>query len=137
MLLRAAYLTVFVLSLAGGQMFFKRVGLVIRGRPPLESLVTLARQPAFYAALILYGFATLLWIWILARVPLSQAYPWVAASIAIVPILGWYVFGEQVRPLFWVGIGLILAGIMITQYASTQSGRNGGRVMIAGNKVSH
>jgi drug/metabolite transporter (DMT)-like permease len=117
-LLRVSSLATFVLSLAAGQLFFKRVGLLIHNRPLAEGLLVLACRPTLYLALTLYGFATLLWIWILSRVPLSQAYPWVAASIAIVPALGWYEFGERVRPLFWVGVGLIVAGIVVTQLAS-------------------
>jgi multidrug transporter EmrE-like cation transporter len=96
---------------------FERVGLAIRGRPLADGLVSLVCQPALYAALGIYGFSTILWIWILSRISLSQAYPWVAAGMAIVPLSGWYVFGERVDPLFWVGVALILVGTMITQYA--------------------
>ena len=104
-------------ALAIGQVMFKRVGLAIRGQPPVDGLVSLLAKPAFYIVLIIYGFSTLLWVWILSRMPLSQAYPWVAVGMAIVPLLGWYVFGEQVRSLFWLGIVLIFIGIIITQYA--------------------
>ena len=76
------------------------------------------RDPVLYGALTLYGFATLLWIWILSRVPLSQAYPWIAVGTAIVPLLGWYLFDERVAPVFWVGVALIIAGILLVQYGS-------------------
>jgi hypothetical protein len=39
------------------------------------------RQPALYAALTLYGFSTVLWIWIMSRLPLMQAHPWVDANM--------------------------------------------------------
>jgi multidrug transporter EmrE-like cation transporter len=110
-------LLIFTSSLAIGQVMFKQVGLAIRA----DGLLSLFCQPALYAALGIYGFSTILWIWILSRISLSQAYPWVAAGMAIVPLSGWYVFGERVDPLFWVGVGLILAGIMITQYAGQPS----------------
>jgi multidrug transporter EmrE-like cation transporter len=121
MLFRVASLAVFTLFLAGGQIFFKQVGLAVRNQPILAALLSIARQPALYAALTLYGLSTFLWIWILSRVPLMQAYPWVAANVAIVPLIGWFGFGEQVTPAFWLGVVLIIAGILLTQAATGPS----------------
>jgi multidrug transporter EmrE-like cation transporter len=121
MMVRFASLAVFALSLAAGQALFKKVGLVIRDQPFFDGLLLVARQPALYAALAFYGLSTLLWIWILSRVPLMQAYPWVAANMAIVPLIGWFAFGERVTPVFWLGVVLILAGILLTQLATRTS----------------
>ena len=111
-------LAIFTATLAAGQVMFKQVGLTIRGRPPLDSALDILSHHVFYLALSLYAFSTLLWIWILSRVPLSQAYPWVAIGIAIVPLLGWYVFDERIKPTFWLGVLLILSGVIITQFTS-------------------
>lgn len=116
-MINIASLAIFGVALAVGQILFKHTGLAIRGQPILDGLLLLARQPAVYAALALYGFATLLRIWILSRMPVMQAHPWAAAAMALVPIMGWYIFDERVTPLFWVGVALILAGILLTQYA--------------------
>lgn len=110
-------LAVFTTMLAAGQLLFKQVGLSIRDQSLVEALLSTLRQPAFYAAISLYGLSTLLWIWILSRVPLTQAYPWVAAGVVIVPLLGWWVFGERVSITFWVGVILIVIGIVLTQYS--------------------
>jgi drug/metabolite transporter (DMT)-like permease len=114
-------LAIFTTALAAGQVMFKQVGLTIRGRPPLDSAADILSHRAFYFALCLYAFATFLWIWILSRVPLSQAYPWVAIGIAIVPLLGCYIFGERIKPAFWLGVLLILSGVIITQLTSQSS----------------
>jgi multidrug transporter EmrE-like cation transporter len=114
-------LTLFALTLAIGQALFKRVGLVIRGQPFFDGILLVVREPALYAALAFYGFSTLLWVWILSRVPLMQAYPWVAVSIAIVPLIGWFVFGERATPIFWLGVVFILVGILLTQIAARSS----------------
>ena len=98
--MRFASLAVFALSLAAGQSLFKQVGIIIRGQPFLDGLLLMARQPTLYAALTLYGLSTLLWIWILSRVPLMQAYPWAAISMVIVPLGGWFAFGERATPIF-------------------------------------
>ena len=112
-------LVIFTFTLALGQVLFKKVGLTMRGLPLGEGVTAVARDPALYGALALYGCATLLWIWILSRVPLSQAYPWVAIGTAIVPLLGWYLFDEHIAPVFWLGVALIMAGIILTQYGAS------------------
>ena len=111
-------LAVFTTMLAVGQLLFKQVGLSIRGQPLIDGLLMSTRQPSLYAALVLYGLSTALWIWILSRVPLAVAYPWVAVGVAIVPILGWWLFDERLNATFWMGVAFILLGIIITQYAS-------------------
>jgi multidrug transporter EmrE-like cation transporter len=115
-MIKIASLVAFTFTLAIGQVLFKKAGLAMRGLPVRDGFLAVARQPAFYAALALYGGATFLWIWILSRVPLSQAYPWVALGTAIVPFLGWCIFGERLAPVFWVGVVLIMAGIIVIQY---------------------
>ena len=108
-------LALFTSMLAMGQGLFKRAGLAIRGHDAAGAAIALLTLPTFYAALALYGGATILWIWILSRVPLSQAYPWVAVGTVIVPLIGVVAFGERVSPVFWAGAALIVAGIWLTQ----------------------
>lgn len=114
-------LATFTVMLSLGQLLFKRVGLSIQGQSASDAVVSAIKDPALIAALMLYGLATVLWIWILSRVPLMQAYPWVAAGIVIVPMLGWLVFGERVSWIFWIGVALIVAGIIVTQFAVEQA----------------
>ena len=117
--LNTACLMLFTISLAGGQFLFKTVGLAMRGLPLRDGAMRVLQLPALYAALAVYGGATLLWIWILSRVPLIEAYPWVAIGMVLVPLIGWFVFNERVAPLFWLGVALILAGVLLTQLAAT------------------
>ena len=114
-----AYLALFTVLLAGGQLLFKKIGASIHGLSMGDTLVVVLRQPTLYAALSLYGISTMLWIWILSRIPLSQAYPWVSIGTAIVPLMAIYFFGERVTPGFWCGLALIMVGIVIVQYSST------------------
>lgn len=118
MISNIASLSAFVLILVVGQVLFKKVGLAVRGLPPVDALIVVAYDPVLYVALALYGFATLLWIWILSRVPLSQAYPCVAFGTAIVPLLGWYLFGERIAPVFWLGVAFIMVGILLVHCGS-------------------
>jgi multidrug transporter EmrE-like cation transporter len=111
-------LGIFTVMLATGQVLFKYIGLSVRGLPPAEALFAAIAQPLLYAALTLYGVATVLWIWILSRVPLSQAYPWVAVGVFLVPLLGSWFFGERPAPIFWLGVTLIIGGVTLTQIGS-------------------
>jgi drug/metabolite transporter (DMT)-like permease len=112
------WLVTFSVMLAVGQMFFKVVARSMQGLPLGEGMLAIVGMPMLYFALALYGAATLLWIWILSRVPLSQAYPWVAVAMATVPILAGAVFHERVSPAYWLGIALVMLGVYVTQYAS-------------------
>jgi multidrug transporter EmrE-like cation transporter len=102
--------------LAGGQFLFKAAGLAIQHQTLPEVIWTLATLPSFYLALAIYGSATVLWIYVLSRVPLTQAYPWVAGATVLVPLLGHVFYGEVVSPIFWMGMALILAGLLLTQF---------------------
>jgi len=118
MVANIVYLAVFTVILAAGQVLFKKVGLTIAGLPLASGLRGALCAPLLYGALALYGLATLMWVWILSRVPLSQAYPWVAFGTVLVSLLGWCVFGERLVPTFWIGMMLIVAGLLVIQYSS-------------------
>jgi len=45
--------------------------------------------------------------------PLNRAYPFFALSFLFVPLLSGFLLGEPTNARYWVGIGLIVAGIWI------------------------
>ena len=72
-----------------------------------------ARRYAFWATGLIYALSMVYWIWVLARVPLSIAYPIATLSLAIVPLLSWFVFSEPLSFKYWIGIFLMLGGIQL------------------------
>ena len=116
-MLNAASLLFFVLLLAVGQFLFKLSAVALAGQDLRSSFATLLTLPSFYAALALYGGSTLLWVWILTRVPLSLAYPCVAVAMALVPIIGWYFFAERLSVGYWIGMLLVIGGMLVMQLA--------------------
>ena len=110
-----AWLVVFSLSLSGGQLLFKRAAQDIAGVPLSLMPAALILSPAMWGAVTLYGSATVLWVWILTRIPLSQAYPWAALGAVFVPFLAVVLLGETVTPLYWLGSLLIAVGIILAQ----------------------
>lgn len=67
-------------------------------------------------AIVVYGAAMLLWLWILSRVPLTQAFAWFGMSFFLVPLLANRFLGDPVSPFTWIGAGVILVGILLSGY---------------------
>jgi multidrug transporter EmrE-like cation transporter len=63
--------------------------------------------------LALYGIATVLWLGVLSRVELSQAYPFVGLSFVLAAVLGYFVFADAVSATRVAGIALIVAGVVL------------------------
>lgn len=74
--------------------------------------VALASSPLVALGLSAYGLSAIVWLFVLSRLPLSTAYPFIALGIAITLLGGRFFFHEQLTPVKLVGIGLILAGIL-------------------------
>jgi drug/metabolite transporter (DMT)-like permease len=67
-----------------------------------------------FAALALYGLATLLWIYVLRVVPLAVAYPLFALAFIIVPVLAHFWLGEPLRWSSFIGGALIVSGVIVS-----------------------
>ena len=79
----------------------------------VEGVILALQYPWFYCALCVYAIATIFWLYLLQRIPLTLAYPFTALAMVIVPILGIYLFGEKVTNNYWIGAILISSGIVI------------------------
>ena len=119
-----ALLIGYPLLLAAGQILFKRTAARLVGLPIPEQLLALLVQPAFYTACLLYAAATVLWVWLLTLIPLSAAYPFAALSFVIVPVASWWFLGEPLVLRYWMGIGLIVAGVSEIASATAPNGRD-------------
>jgi multidrug transporter EmrE-like cation transporter len=60
-----------------------------------------------------YGISSLFWIVVLSRINLSLAYPMLALNFVLVPLTAWLLLGEQVPALRWLGIGIVVAGVVV------------------------
>jgi len=102
-------LNVFALSV--GQVLFKLSARALEGSGSLLARVLFNKY--LFAALVVYGLATALWVALLRQVPLSVAYPFVALAFFLVPLMGHWVLGEPLRWQTLVGAGVIFAGVWI------------------------
>ena len=101
-------------GMALGQVLFKFASLQVPTDGPFpQRIASLAQNWAFIAALALYLALAVAWVLILRHAPLSRAYPFMALSFALVPVVGGLIFAE---PLSWrllLGIAVILGGLTL------------------------
>jgi drug/metabolite transporter (DMT)-like permease len=106
-----------VATLAVGQLLFKLVGLRI-GDGGFQTLLHDQRAALLFGiSLVLYGVATIAWIWALRQVPLTTAYMFMSMGFIIVPVMSHFVLGEALNLRIALGSAMIIAGIMISATA--------------------
>ena len=102
------------LGLAIGQLLFKRAAMALRGNAFDMKLAWAAMaNVSLIAALVLYAALTLLWVYILSVTELSKAYPFTALTLTVTPLLASWMFDERLSPSYFVGMALIVAGVLI------------------------
>ena len=99
-----------VIGIAAGQVLFK---LAAGSLSRTGSLLDPATLTILMSAFILYGGTTIAWVWVLQRIDLGRAYPLMALSFVLVPIGSYLLFGERFNPQYFVGIALIVVGIVV------------------------
>lgn len=62
---------------------------------------------------IMFGGASLLWMYILKHWPLSMAYPMVSMSYVIAMVMAVVFLDESIAWNRWVGVGLIMLGCVL------------------------
>ncbi|MFC0213937.1 cation/cationic drug transporter [Paenibacillus chartarius] len=101
---------------AAGQVLMK-LGTNKLGGEMMPSLVPMLRamltSPFIMAGLMCYGISAVLWIFTLSRLPLSQAYPLVAAGYVIVFVFSVFVLKETVTAAKLGAMLLIVAGVVV------------------------
>lgn len=99
-----------VVGLSIGQILFK-----ISATALMESGSFFAIKPAatLFAAMCLYGFTSVAWVWVLQKVELGRVYPLMALAFILVPLGSHLVFGERFQPQYFIGVAMIMAGIFI------------------------
>ena len=103
-----------VVVISAGQLLFKLAAGHFDPRRPLADPHGLA---LLGVALAVYGAATLLWVMILRHAPLSRIYPLMALSFVLTPLGATLVLKEPISGAYWVGIALIMAGLVVISRA--------------------
>jgi len=103
-----------VVGMASGQILFKMSAVSFEKSGnifSIEALMTLT------GAMILYAFVSVLWVWVLRYVELGKVYPLMSFAFILVPIASHYVFNELFSAQYFIGVLIIMAGIIVTTSA--------------------
>jgi len=98
--------------IAAGQVLFK---LASRRAGDLDvgGILQLAMNPYLLAALALYGFGTVVWVYVLKTVPLTIAYSFMALTFCAVPLMAQIVLHEPLTWRYAGGVALIMLGMIV------------------------
>lgn len=98
-----------MVAISSGQLLFKLAADRLAERP----IWHLALSPVFLVALCVYAMATLGWMMVLRRLPLSQAYPFAVLTFLLVPVVSHFVLREEISGSYWIGLALVIAGLVV------------------------
>jgi multidrug transporter EmrE-like cation transporter len=102
-----AFILTGVLLNAGAQ-------LLLKAGTNAEPLgLRLAIEPHILAGLACYVVSVVVWVVALSKVPVSMAYPMLSIGYVVNAIAAYYLLGEAVTPMRFVGIGVIILGVFV------------------------
>lgn len=82
----------------------------------LTHVLTVFRDPYIFFGLVMYALSAVSWVWVLSRVDISVAYPFVSLSFLITLAFGVWLFDEPVTAMKISGTFFIMLGcILITR----------------------
>ena len=126
MTLRTVALTLMSVFLAtAGQLMLKtgmaRVGYIGSARlgRPLQVITEVARTWQVILGLVLFALSAVTWLVVISRVPLSFAYPFAGITYVLLALFSKFVLREHVPHLRWLGVALIVAGIVVVGRTSS------------------
>jgi undecaprenyl phosphate-alpha-L-ara4N flippase subunit ArnE len=77
---------------------------------PVKSLLS---SIYFWTWLACYILVTVLWLFVLRTIPLSQAFPALGLTFALVPLASHYLLRERIFSSQWLGIVVIVVGAIL------------------------
>lgn len=81
-------------------------------------IIKLMFSPYIITGLTMYGFATVLWLFILTRVPLSVAYPIQSLAYVFAVFGAYFIFNEPLSFMKVAGVLLIIIGVSFIGFSS-------------------
>lgn len=84
----------------------------LTGAVPTNPL-SLLRNTWFLGGLAAYGISVLTWLFVLKRVPLAVAAPFVALVYVLVPLASRLLFADSITLRMWLGMLLVVAGVTL------------------------
>ena len=109
LMLKAGASSVGEISMSAGAAGLWRVGM------------QLAMHPGILGGLACYVVSVVAWIVALSRVDVSVAYPMLSIGYVVNALLAWWLFGEAVSLQRWLGIAVIIFGVVLVARSANPS----------------
>lgn len=94
---------------------------------PIVKVFEVVFQPFVFLGLLTFVISMASHLYVLSKVELSFAYPFLSLAYVVVAVAAWFLFNENLNALRILGIGLICVGtVLIAQggHAGTKDGRD-------------
>lgn len=107
-----------VLLNAAAQLFLKAgtntLGVIsFSGADWFGQALRIGTNPHIIGGMFCYAFSLVVWIMALSRVPVSIAYPMLSIGYVVSAVAAYYLFGESLGMVRWLGIGFIVIGVTL------------------------
>ena len=79
----------------------------------MHAAVVVGTNPWVLCGLALYFLSAIVWLFVLARVDVSIAYPFVGMGFLVTMLLAWLIHGEPFTLAKLLGTSLIAAGVVV------------------------
>lgn len=86
---------------------------------PSDVIVKVMLSPLILSGIVTYGVSVLIWIWVLSRVDLSVAYPFVGLSFIFTLLFGFFFLDEAVSYSKVIGTLMIVGGCIFIANSAT------------------
>jgi drug/metabolite transporter (DMT)-like permease len=80
-------------------------------------LLAMLTDPGVISGVGAAAVAAVLWILAIERLQVGYAYPFMALSFVLVPLGAMALFGERMPPTQFLGLGLIVSGVIVSALA--------------------
>jgi uncharacterized membrane protein len=102
-----------------GQIFLKLgVASNISKIVTFNDLVIFLFRPYLLAGFSIYFLCAFLWLWVLTKIQLNIAYPFLSLTFVFVPLFSWIFIGEKLTLTYLTGTSLIFIGAYIIIYGA-------------------
>jgi drug/metabolite transporter (DMT)-like permease len=79
----------------------------------IQKLFQFVFSPFIFLGFALYILATVIWMYLLSKMPLSFLYPLQSVAYVFALFVGLFLFKEQIPTTRWIGTGVILVGVYL------------------------
>jgi drug/metabolite transporter (DMT)-like permease len=113
-ILQVIFIVLTVIALSAGQILFKLAAPNLVFTP--SGLIGSLLNYKLLIALLVYFFATVMWLFVLKGTPLRIAYPFAALAFFVVPMLSHFLLGEPLNWNTFAGAAVIALGVWLSIY---------------------